>query len=65
MEQRGVNETDVRGMLERAAGFVPATTEGRFVVRASSHGRMWTVILEPDAEERRLVVVTVFEQEEP
>jgi hypothetical protein len=39
MEQRGVNELDVRGMLERSTALVPATTEGRFIVRASPQGR--------------------------
>ena len=61
MEQRGVTELDLRAMLERATGFRPNVVEGRFMIDVRHHARPWIVIVEPDAEARVLVVVTVYE----
>jgi hypothetical protein len=44
MEQRGVTETDVRGMLAQATA-LEAGAEGRFMVRARHRNRSWVVIL--------------------
>lgn len=64
MEQRGVTELEVRAMLERATAFEPSVVEGRFMIHVRHAQRPWTAILEPDAEEDLLVVVTVYEVSE-
>ena len=64
MEQRGVTEVQVRTMLERATGFEPTVVEGRFMIRARHSQHPWVVIVEPDADVNRLVVVTVYEVSE-
>ncbi len=64
MEQRGVTEVEVRAMLERATGFEPNVVAGRFMVHARHQQHPWTVIVEPDADAKLLVVVTVYEVSE-
>ena len=61
MEQRGVTEVDVRAMLEKATGFKPSVTGGRFTIQVRHMQRSWAVIVEPDTDARLLVVVTVYE----
>jgi hypothetical protein len=61
MEQRGVTEVEVRAMLERATGFEASVVEGRFMIQTQRGRGPWVVIVEPDAEARLLVVVTVYE----
>jgi hypothetical protein len=61
MEQRGVTEVEVRAMLVRATSFEPNVVEGRFMIHARHAQRPWIAIVEPDAEEQSLVVVTVYE----
>jgi hypothetical protein len=61
MEQRGVTEVEVRARLEHATGFEPSVAEGRFMIHARGAQRPWVVIVEPDADVRLLVVVTVYE----
>ena len=61
MQQRGVTEVEVRAMLERATGFEAGVVEGRFMVHTQRGQSPWVVIVEPDAEARLLVVVTVYE----
>jgi hypothetical protein len=48
-------------MLERATGFEASVVEGRFMIQARRGQSLWVVIVEPDAEARLLVVVTVYE----
>ena len=61
MEQRGVTEVEVRAMLETATGFEASVVEGRFMINTRRGQRPRVVIVEPDAEARVLVVVTVCE----
>jgi hypothetical protein len=61
MEQRGVTEVEVRGMLESASGFEASVVEGRFMIHTRRGQDPWIVIVEPDAEARLVVVVTVYE----
>jgi hypothetical protein len=61
MEQRGVTEVEVRAMLEIAAGFEASVVEGRFMIHTRRGLSSWVVIVEPDAEAKLLVVVTVYE----
>ena len=48
-------------MLERATGFDPNVVEGRFMMHVRHLQQPWIVIVEPDAEAKLLVVVTVYE----
>jgi hypothetical protein len=61
MEQRGVTEVELRAMLERATGFEASVVEGRFMIHTQPGQSRWVVIVEPDAEAKLLVVVTVYE----
>jgi hypothetical protein len=47
-------------MLERARDYRPDFVEGRWII-ATSHAHLaWEVIVEPDYETERLVVVTAY-----
>lgn len=59
MEQRGVTEVEVRGMLEKATGFELNVVGGRFMINVRHLQSSWIVIVEPDAEVKLLVIVTV------
>ena len=61
MDQRGVTEVEVRAMLERATGFEASVADGRFMIQTRRGQSPWVVIVEPDAEAKLLVVVTVYE----
>jgi hypothetical protein len=61
MEQRGVTEVGVRAMLEKATGFEANVVQNRFMIRTRHRQSPWIVIVEPDADARLLVVVTVYE----
>jgi hypothetical protein len=64
MEQRGVTEVDVRAMLEKATAFEPNVVEGRFMIHVRHLQHAGIVIVEPDADAKLLVVVTVYEVSE-
>lgn len=64
MEQRCVTEVEVRAMLERATAFEPNVVEGRFMIHVRHLQRPWIAIVEPDDDEKLLVVVTVYEVSE-
>lgn len=61
MEERGVSEVEVHSMLQRASGYSPSVVENRFMIETTHRGRPWIVIVEPDPDERLLVIVTVYE----
>ena len=48
-------------MLERATGFDASVVAGRFMIQTRRMQNQWVVIVEPDAEAKLLVVVTVYE----
>ena len=54
-----MTEVEVRAMLERAARFEPNVVEGRFMIHVRHLESSWIVIVEPDADAKLLVVVTV------
>ena len=56
-----MTEVDLRAMLERATRFRPNVVEGRFMIDVRHHARPWTVIVEPHAEAKLLVLVTGYE----
>ena len=59
-----MTEVEVRAMLEKATGFEPNVVEPRFMIQVRHHQHPWIVIVEPDAEAKLLVVVTVYEVSE-
>ena len=60
MEDRAFTEIELRGMLEHASGFRADAIAGRFVVACSLRRRPWSVIVEPDTNDRLLVVITAY-----
>jgi hypothetical protein len=60
MVDRDFSEVDLRTMLEKATGYQLDVVEGRWVIQTKHQRRKWEVIVEPDAEEELLVVVTAY-----
>ena len=61
MIDRDFNETDLRAMLQRGAAYVPNQEyPGRWLIRTNWHGTPWEISVEPDYDERVLVVVTAY-----
>ncbi|HYV42139.1 MAG TPA: DUF4258 domain-containing protein [Thermoanaerobaculia bacterium] len=60
MDDRRFAEVDLRRMLERASGYRADVVEGRWVIETRHRGKTWEVIIEPDMEKLRLVVVTAY-----
>ena len=60
MEDRQFTEVDLRQMLEAASDVRADVVEGRFVIVTRHLAQPWEVIVEPDADELLLVVVTAF-----
>ena len=63
MEERGLTEVELHAMLVAPTGFAPHDEGGRFLVYTWIWGDRWTVVVEPDANGRLLVVVTAFRVE--
>ncbi len=61
MRERDVTEVDVREMLEDARDLYWASLAGRWVVLSRWRRRLWEVVVEPDAIDGVLVVITVYE----
>lgn len=60
MADRGFSEIDLRSMLERARGYRPDIVEGRWVIVTRHRDTTWEVVVEPDTDLTRLVVVTAY-----
>ena len=60
MEDRDFTELDLRLMLEVARRYREDVVGGRWVIETKHRGRAWEVIVEPDAEEQLLVVITAY-----
>nr|VFK04704.1 MAG: protein of unknown function (DUF4258) [Candidatus Kentron sp. H] len=60
MEDRGFNEVDLRTMLEQARGYRPDIVEGRWVIETRYNRHPWEIIVEPERDERVLVVITAY-----
>ena len=65
MVDRDFSEVDLRRMIETAREVVPDHVEGRWQVRTALEKRPWVVIVEPDDEERCIVVVTAYPEGRP
>jgi hypothetical protein len=60
MSDRGFNETELRLMLETPIAIRDDHEEGRYVIECLHKGRAWEVIVEPDAAEKVLIIVTGY-----
>jgi len=60
MIDRGFSETDLREMLETATGLRADAPAGRWIIETSHAALAWEVVVEPNAREQRLVVVTAY-----
>ena len=60
MEQRGITDVELRHVLENATTLARASLVGRWIATGRRRRERWCVVLEPDAERRRVVVVTVY-----
>jgi hypothetical protein len=65
MLDRGLDESQLRAMLRSARAWHPVEVTGRYAIVAVHRKSEWRIIVEPDAEERALVVVTAFRVESP
>ena len=60
MLDRNFSELDMRTMLEHSKGYRPDIVKGRWVVVTSHRKRTWEVVVEPDFDAKRLVVITAY-----
>ena len=60
MVDRGFSEVDLRTMMDGARGYRGDVEPGRWVVDTSREGVPWEIIVEPDAVDRLLVVITAY-----
>ena len=60
MSDRRFSEVDLRMMLEAASQLARGAESGCWEALARYGGRIWTVIVVPDFERRRIVVVTAY-----
>ena len=60
MEERGLTDVELRAMLHEADAFRLDVVPGRVVIDCRSGEQAWEVIVEPDLNERLLVVITAY-----
>jgi hypothetical protein len=60
MEDRGFNEVELREMLERSRDYRRDVFEGRWIITTRHAQLAWEVIVEPDYQDERLVVLTAY-----
>lgn len=63
MVRRGFSETELREMLERAAGFREDDEFGRWVIDANKDQDPWEIVVEPQFKDRVLLVITAYKKE--
>ena len=61
MLDRRFDELELRAMLQRATGCHAVEETGRFAIVTMRTRRAWRIIVEPDAAEQVLVVITAYE----
>ena len=64
MVQRGFSETDLRTMLPGASAIRPSEEVGRWTAVTSLGPVPWVVVVEPDPDER-LLVITAYPVDPP
>ena len=65
MEERLFSDVELRVMLDDATDLKPSARPGRWIVHTRYGGRPWTVVVEPDEDEKVIYVVTVYRREMP
>lgn len=60
MIDRDFNEVDLRRMLEHARAYRGDIVEGRWVITTHRGRTPWEVIVEPDTDAERLVIITAY-----
>ena len=60
MDDRDFNEADLTGMLHRGKTYKKDVVEGRWVIESEHKRHPWEIIVEPDAIEKLLVVITAY-----
>jgi hypothetical protein len=61
MEDRDFTEVELREMLERATRYSEDVVDGRWVIETRHRKQPWEVIVEPDPDQKLLVVITAYE----
>jgi hypothetical protein len=61
MIERGFSEADLRQMLQDAESLVGDPEPGRWRCVTKLRGRTWIVVLDPDASQKLIVVITAFQ----
>jgi hypothetical protein len=64
MDEREFSELEVRAMVTDAIDVAPGRHPGRYVAITRLHGQPWVVILEPDADDQLLWVVTAHPRDQ-
>jgi hypothetical protein len=64
MVQRGFNEIDLRTMLHNCSEFIKDREPGRYIILSKMGIMKWEIIVEPDYDQKLLVVVTAYPLEE-
>ena len=62
MNDRDFTEIDIRHILGNATSTRRDVMPGRWVAATRLRGRGWDVIVEPDPDVQRLVVITAYPQ---
>jgi hypothetical protein len=60
MLDRSFSEVDLRCMMESATGLHENDEPGRWVVETTHESESWEVIVEPDSEDKLLVIITAY-----
>ena len=63
MEERGFSEVELRTMLYDASKLVPARRPGRWLIQTRHAGHPWFVVVEPDLNDKILMIVTAYPAE--
>ena len=63
MEERRFSEIELRTMLDDASKLVPARRPGRWLIHIRHAGHPWLVVVEPDLDDKILMVVTAYPAE--
>lgn len=63
MEERGFSEIELRTILDSASKLVPARRPGRWLVHTRHAGHPWVVVVEPDLDDKILMIVTAYPEE--
>jgi hypothetical protein len=60
MVDRGFTEIDLRVMYDRAKNYRRDYVPGRWFVETSCRRQGWEIIVEPDLEEKKVVIITAY-----